>query len=108
MKINATILTTLTFMFSAASSFASPSQPRFLPCTFQVEFPVGSPASEEMVKTHLDSFDISYHIRTSINNQYANFVSFTINGDCDYDKQVATIPHAIKISRVKEVASPNL
>ncbi|KAJ3006105.1 UNVERIFIED_CONTAM: hypothetical protein HDU68_004267 [Siphonaria sp. JEL0065] len=77
-----------------------------LACSYKADFPVGLANTEDLVKAHFDSLGLKYHIRTSINNKFANFVSFTIEDQCDYQSQVATIPQATQFSPVKVVARP--
>ncbi|KAJ3074807.1 hypothetical protein HDU98_010162 [Podochytrium sp. JEL0797] len=92
-------------MFSPSNSLALASNS--LPCTFNVEFPLGLPNTSDLLQTHFETFGVSIALRTVVNNEFVNSVSFSVPEGCaDYDTQVATIPEAIKISNVKNVPRP--
>ncbi|KAJ3006104.1 UNVERIFIED_CONTAM: hypothetical protein HDU68_004266 [Siphonaria sp. JEL0065] len=102
MKSYATVL--LAGILTASATLVAAQQT--LACSYKATFPVGLANTEALIKAHFDSLGLSYNIRVSTNNQFANFVSFTINNGCDYQTQVVTIPQAISFETVQTVPGP--
>ncbi|KAI9326738.1 hypothetical protein BDR26DRAFT_118420 [Obelidium mucronatum] len=88
---NATCILSLLMFATSTAATNTPSQAPIMniaavknnpPCSYKADFPVGLADTEQLVKNHFDSFGLKYNIRTSINNQFANFVSFTVQERC--------------------------
>ncbi|KAJ3026722.1 UNVERIFIED_CONTAM: hypothetical protein HDU68_005187 [Siphonaria sp. JEL0065] len=102
MKSYATVL--VAGILTASTTLVAAQQT--LACSYKATFPVGLANTEALVKAHFDSLGLNYNIRVSTNNQFANFVSFTINNGCDYQTQVVTIPQAISFETVQTIPGP--